>query len=320
MSFAMSQGLYLDNFDTYFPDDQSCIDFLMQQRWPTGVCCLYCGSVGVYSLKRRQAFECKDCGKQFSVRTGMPFERTKLPLRKWIKALFLLSSRKRGVSSVQLANDLGITQKTAWNMADKIRETMGEDFELFGCTEIDEAYIHPNVYKRSSARRKYGRTGRRAGQVVFGMVERGGKAKLLHVKSSGARVLNPLIDKYIAKGSRIHSDEHGSYRLLHKRGYDHQTTNHSNGEYVVGDNYTQNIENVWSHLKRCIKATYYHISVKHTQGYANEVEFRYNTRKTDNMERMKHYFAINRFLPVVPPVKVPPVCYADEFHGQLRLL
>lgn len=284
--------LNLDNFDAHFPDEQSCIDYLTKQRWPTGIACLTCGSVSVYHLKRRQAYECKDCGKQFSVRTAMPFEGSKVPLRKWLKALFLFTSRKRGESSLQLADDIHVTQKTAWHMEQALREFMGEEnVVLSGDIELDETFVHPNVYKRSSAKRKFGRTGSRTGEILFGMTERGGRTKIIHVKSTGARVLNPLIDKHIAKGSRIFSDEHGSYRLLSRRGYDHHTTNHSRCERVIDYNHTQNIENQWSHLKRTIKGTYYHVSPKYIGRYADEVAFRLTTRSLSNEERLRVWLA-----------------------------
>lgn len=278
------------NFHEQFPDDAACLKYLTEMRWPYGVCCLHCGSVTVYALKRRSIYECKDCHKQFSAKTGTPFERSRIPLTKWFRALFKLTDDPRGVTSVQIARSIGVTQKTAWKMMHDLRDVMGSDFKLMGSVEIDETYVHPNVYKRSSARKKYGRTGRRRGMIVFGMMERGGRAKLVPVPSSGSRVLLPLINQYIKKGSTIYSDEWGVYRTLNKRGYGHLTTNHSWGEYAVGEIHSQGIENVWARFKRSIKGTYYHVSPRHLYRYCSETEFRFNYRRLKSGERFGAWF------------------------------
>jgi transposase-like protein len=279
------------NFHEHFPDDQACLEFLTEQRWPDGVCCLYCGSVAVYPITKRNIYECKDCSRQFSAKTGTPFERSRIPLTKWFRALFMLTSDKRGVSSVQVAKAVGVTQKTAWHMMHDLRDIMGEEFQLMGSVELDETYIHPNTFKRSSARKKYGMDSRRKGKIVFGMMERGGRVKMIPVKSSGTRSLMPLIERYIKKGSRIYSDEWGVYRTLDQRGYGHLTTNHSSGEYAVGDIHSQGIENTWSHLKRSIKGTYYHVSDRHLRRYCDEVSFRFNYRRLSQRARFGVWFA-----------------------------
>lgn len=278
------------NFHEQFPDNQACLRYLEEQRWPDGVCCLYCGSVAVYPIKGRNIYECKDCHKQFSAKTGTPFDRSHIPLTKWFKALFMLTSDKRGVTSVYLAESIGVTQKTAWRMMHDLRDVMGSDFKLMGAVELDETYIHPNTFKRSSARKKYGQDSRRKGEIVFGMMERGGRVKMIPVKSSGARVLLPLIEKHIKRGAMIYSDEWGSYRRLDRMGYGHLTTNHSQGEYAAGEIHSQGIENVWSRLKRSIKGTYYHVSERHLRRYCNEAEFRFNYRRLTSGDRFQVWF------------------------------
>lgn len=279
-----------ETFHELFPDDQACLKFLTEQRWPDGVCCLYCGSYSIYNIERRSIYECKDCHKQFSAKTGTPFERSRIPLRKWFRALYRLTSDPRGVTSIQIGKSIGVTQKTAWHMMHKLRDVMGSDFKLMGSVEIDETYIHPNTFKRSSARKKYGRTGRRQGMIIFGMMERNGRVKMIPVPSSGTRVLLPLINRYIKKGSTIYSDEWGAYRTLNKIGYGHLTTNHSWGEYAVGEIHSQGIENAWGRLKRSIKGTYYHISKRHVGRYCNETEFRFNYRRLNNGGRFQMWF------------------------------
>lgn len=137
----------------------------------------------------------------------------------------------------------------------------------------------PNVFKRSSAQKRYGRDARRTGEILFGAVERNGEVKIWHVKSSGVRVLQPLILANVKDRSTVHSDGHKSYTSLPKYGYDHRTTNHGIGEYYTEYSYTQNIENVWSHIKRGIKGVYRHVGARYVQLYANEYAWRYNHRQ-----------------------------------------
>jgi transposase len=152
---------------------------------------------------------------------------------------------------------------------------MGDDETLLSdSVEVDEAYMHPNPQRRSTAKPNNS-------QVVFGMVERGGRARIKHVKSSGMRILVPEIQKNIEKTAVIYSDEHGSYRLLKRKGYEHQTINHSRQQYVVGLVHTQNVENFWSQFKRGIYGVYRHCDAKYLQQYANEYAFRYSNRKSD---------------------------------------
>ncbi len=147
-----------------------------------------------------------------------------------------------------------------------------DDTMLTKDTEIDEAYIHPNPQRRSTAKAHNS-------QIVFGMIERGGRAKVKHVKSSGVRVLVPEIEKSVSKDATVYTDEHGSYRLLNRRGYKHETVNHGEHQYVVGRVHTQNVENFWSIMKPGLRTVYRHVAPKYLQQYANEYAFRYSNRK-----------------------------------------
>lgn len=157
------------------------------------------------------------------------------------------------------------------------------EIQLSGEVEIDETFIHPNVFKRSSAQRRYGRTGQRTGEVLFGAVERGGSVYIWHVKTAGERILTPIIRTHIKPGTLIHSDGWRAYQKLPLWGYPHRTTNHSQLEFYREDSYTQNIENVWSHVKRGIKAVYRHVSSRWLQNYANEFAWRYSNRNKPSM-------------------------------------
>lgn len=190
-----------------------------------------------------------------------------------------MSTNKSDTSARQIQREIGVTYKTAWRMMHQIRSMMGNQHtKLEGDVEVDEAYIHPNTFKRSSARRKYGRDARRTGEILFGAVQRGGDVRIWHVKSSGVRVLQLIILSNVKDGSIVHSDGHGSYRRLSYFGYEHRTTNHEKHEYYTPESYTQNIENVWSHIKRGIKGVYRHVNPGYLQLYANEFAWRYNHR------------------------------------------
>jgi transposase-like protein len=170
-----------------------------------------------------------------------------------------------------LERELGVTYKTAWRMFHQIRKMMEDDEPLDGEVEIDEAYIHPNPTKRTTAKPHESKT-------ILGMTERGGRVIAKHVKSSGVRVLSPVIQKYVSKDSIVFTDEHGSYRQLAKNGYTHVSVNHRAGEYVKGNIHTQNIENFWSNLKRGIHGVYRGVGKEHLQNYINEYAWRYSHR------------------------------------------
>lgn len=265
-----------------FPTEETCLAWILEWRFPNGVLCKVCRRVTKhYPEKERRSYACGSCGNHLHPTAGTIFHRSRLPLTQWFYAMYLITSAKAGVPATQIQRHLGVTYKTAWRMMHQIRKLMqSKDAPFSREVEVDESYLHPNVYKRSSARKKYGPTGARKGQVIFGIVERGGKAKAWHVKAPGTRVLIPLITEHVQKGSIIYSDSYGAYRTLNQRGYHHFTTNHSIGQFVDGRNYTQNIENVWSHMKRGIKGVYRHVSPKYLQAYIDEFTWRFSYRKS----------------------------------------
>lgn len=216
---------------------------------------------------------------------GTIFHNSHVPLTDWFLAIWLMSSNKAGTSAKQIERELGVTYPTAWRMMHQIRKMMeAPDDLLTGEVELDESYYHANVYKRSSAKRRYGRTGNRAGKVVFGMVQRGGAVKVWHVKTAGARILRPLIQENIKYGTLIHTDGFRFYTSLPKMGYEHKSTDHSAYEFFTPDSSTQNIENFWSTWKPRMKGTYRRgIETKYLQAYLNEYAWRYSHRKDVSM-------------------------------------
>ena len=264
-----------------FPDDDACLEWLVAYLYPNGIVCPKCDIITKhYRVSGRRSYCCSKCGNHLYPLANTIFHRSRTPLTDWFHAIYIMSTNKAGTSARQIEREIGVTYKTAWRMMHQIRSMMGnKDTELANDVEVDETYIHPNVFKRSSAQKRYGRDARRTGEILFGAVERNGEVKIWHVKSSGVRVLHPLILTNVKDGATVHSDGHKSYTSLPKYGYDHRTTNHGIGEYYTEYSYTQNIENVWSHIKRGIKGVYRHVGAGHIQLYANEYAWRYNHRQ-----------------------------------------
>ncbi len=263
-----------------FPNEKACLMWLFEYRFPDGVHCPVCNKVTKhYYVASRKSFDCGGCGRHISPRAGTIFEGSSTPLTKWFYVIYVMSQTRAGISAAQMQRELGVTYKCAWRMMHQVRHLMGNTQSMLtGEVEVDETFIHPNVYKRSTAQKRYGRTGSRTGQVLFGMVERGGAVKIYHVKSAGVRVLTPIINANVRKGSLIHSDSYHAYDRLPVWGYDHRKTNHSKLEFYTEASHTQNIENVWSHLKRGMKGVYRHVEPHHLQAYADEYAFRYSHR------------------------------------------
>ena len=268
MKFTMQQ------FNIQFPTSDHCLEYLWQMHFADQAC-TKCGLYdGFHKLPQRPAYQC-ECGAQVYPLANTPFHKSTTDLRTWFLAIFFMTNTRSGMSALQFQRISGVTYKTAWRIFHQVRLMMtDDDTPLTSAVEVDEAYMHPNPQRRSTAKPHNS-------QVLFGMVERGDKARIKHVKSSGTRVLIPEIQKNIEQTATIYSDEHGSYKLLKRRGYDHETINHSRQQYVVGRVHTQNVENFWSQLKRGIYGVYRHCDKQYLQDYANEYAFRYSNRKSD---------------------------------------
>lgn len=262
-----------------FPDDQACLEWLVNHLYPEGINCPKCGKTPHYKVTGRRAYACGKCGHHTYPLSGTIFHKSSTRLTDWFHALYMMASNKSGTSATQIQRELGVTYKCAWRMMHQIRSMMVDEAPFKGEVEIDETFVHPNVYKRSSAQKKFGDTGMRKGAVLFGMTERGGRARIIHVKSAGARVLQPLIRENVEQGTLIHSDGYLAYRKLPSMGFEHRWTDHSKLQFYTEDSYTQNIENLWSHLKRGIKGVYRHVDPNYLQLYANEYAYRYSRRK-----------------------------------------
>lgn len=260
-------------FRTEYPDDQACLMAVLENRY--GDTCPRCGVIGVkwHPITGRKGFVCSECDRHVYPLADTIFRKSDTPLWNWFYAIYQFSVSKNGVSAKELERTLGVTYKTAWRMCKQIRLLMESDGNPLGgsgeIVEVDETYIGG---RRRLAQKFDNKS------IVFGAVERDGRALAVKVKTVGARVLLPIIEKNVAQGTHINSDELRSYTTLKRRGYSHTTVNHSKLEYARGTTYTNTIEGFWSQLKRSLDGTYHAVSPKYLQNYVDEFTFRYNYR------------------------------------------
>ncbi len=264
-----------------FPDEQSCIDHLEKLRWNGNVISPYDPDSEVYKCKNNQ-YKCRNTNKYFNVRTDTIFEGSKISLKNWFLAIYLFTVHKKGISSYQLATDIGVTQKTAWFMLQRIRYAMEHTIfveYMEGIIECDETFVggkNKNRHKDKKVQNSQGRSFKDK-TPVLGMIERGGKVKCKVVPDTKANSIQPIIRETVREGSIIYSDEWWGYRGLSDKYY-HGYVDHGKGQYQNGDICTNTIEGFWSHFKRSM-VTYNHVSRKHMQKYAEEMTFRYNFRQ-----------------------------------------
>lgn len=268
----------------YFPTEESCREYLERIRWNGKPVCVHCGySEKIYRLQNGKLYKCGNpkCYKPFSIKMGTIFEDSALPLMKWFHAIFVVSAHKKGISSYQLARDIGVTQKTAWHMNHRIRHMMkSKSFTkpLDGTIECDETYV--------GGKQKGGKRGRGSENktAVFGMVARGGEVRSMPVKNVKGKTLKGIIKANVAQGSTVMTDEWQSYNGL-SNDFKHERIGHLKKEYVRDGVHTQNIENFWSLLKRGILGIYHHVSPEHLHRYVDEFQYRYNSRKMEDAQR-----------------------------------
>ncbi|MDE0070219.1 MAG: IS1595 family transposase [Caldilineaceae bacterium] len=270
----------LELFDK-FPNEQSARQWLEDIRWPDGDRhCPYCAGKRTYHVENEQPmpYRCSDCRKYFSVRTDMVMERSKVPLRKWVIAIYLLSSANKGFSSMALHRALSVTQKTAWFMAQRIREGWEYGTEpMKGPTEVDESFIGGKE-KNKHARKKL-RAGRgTVGKIpVVGVKQRGGLVFAKPVDRVDKPTLTAFVRATIQKGETVFTDENKAYEDLGQH-YDYAFVKHGAGEYVRDGVSTNAIESFWALFKRGYHGTYHHMSAKHLHRYVNEFTGRQNAR------------------------------------------
>jgi len=226
-----------------FPDEQSAVDHFTAIRWRGGAFCPLCGSARVYHFSDKRTHKCGDCRKRFSIKVGTIFEDSKIELRKWMMAVWLITSHKKGIASTALAKDLGVTQKTAWFMLHRLRHaarTQSFNRPLEGEVEIDETYVGGKAANRHKGDPKTLR-GTAGKTAVIGALERGGNVVATVIHSTDTATLDGFAHAVVAPGSKVSTDEHSGYRHL-GRAFDHGVVRHTAGEYVQGATHTNGIE------------------------------------------------------------------------------
>ncbi len=267
------------DFDQQFPDEDTCLEWLRQHRFPKMIDCPVCKEPRLFHrVKSRKVYECDRCGYQISPTAGTILHKSPTPLRYWFYATFLLANTKTGISAKQLQRELGVTYKTAWRMFTYIRKLMAEGVSpLCGKVEVDETYI--------GGKSTGGKRGRGAAKktVVMGMVERDGKAVAKVVPDVKARTLLPLIERQVAKQGKtvVFMDELNSYNRIEKLGYTHQVVQHAAKQYVSGEAHVNTCEALWSTIKRGIDGVNHAVSPFYLQSYLDSYLYRYNHRKDE---------------------------------------
>jgi transposase-like protein len=272
-----------------FPNEQSAIDHFTAIRWKNGAFCSLCGSTKVYHFSDQRTHKCGDCRKRFSIKVGTIFEDSKIELRKWMMAIWLITAHKKGIASTQLAKDIGVTQKTAWFMLHRLRyaaQTKSFNRPLEGEIEADETFIGGKEKNKHAWQRKGGTQGGAGKIAVMGILERDGELRTGTMKNLAAQNVKSAIRQNVAAGSLILTDEHRSFQGL-GRDYIHHTVNHSAGEYVRKFYiHTNGIESVWALFKRQIVGTHHWMSPKHLSRYLNEMTWRFNLRNIGDGDRV----------------------------------
>ena len=267
----------------YFSTDDICKSAIAQERWNDGVAvCPYCGGTHCY-MTAEGRYICKDCHKHFSVLVGTIFENTKISLRKWFMAMYLISSHKKGVSSCQLARDINVTQKTAWFILHKVRGLYGQSDAnvLDGDVEMDEMYLGGRETNKHESKKTPNNQGRstKTKTPIFGMIERDGSVVAMKVENTQGKTLLPIVGQFVSDTARVYTDELSAYNGLEKQGYYHQIVNHGKREFVRSiDIHTNSIEGFWAHFKRVVFSTYHMVSKDYLSRYIDEQVYRWNTR------------------------------------------
>lgn len=290
----MNDNLTISTFQLFkmFPDAESARVYLESRLWPNGVKCPICSNGERVTARNAGYYRCNACLEDFTVRTGTIFERSHVPLHKWVYAMYLLVTSRKGISSLQLSKEIGITQKSAWFVLQRLREACGNDIDkLTGIVEVDETYVGgKEANKHESKKRRMGR-GAVGKSAVVGMRKRGGRTVAMPIEDADTANIHRAIHTHVEVGTTIHTDEAAVYSGLGGLFFKHEAVNHSGGEYVRLGVTTNSIESVWAVLKRGLHGVYHHASPKHLGRYVNEFTFRLNDAncKRRTLERLDSF-------------------------------
>ena len=287
------KGMSMIEAARLFADEAKAEAMFIDTRWPNGICCPKCGSLNIQTRTTRKPmpYRCRDCRKDFSVKTGTVMQSSKLSFGTWGFAAYLLTTNLKGVSSMKLHRDLDVTYKTAWHLSHRIREALREDGADFaGPVEVDEAYFGGKFINLPKSKRTKGMgRGTKGKAAVAGMVDRKtNQVSATTVPTVGKEDLRDFITQRARLGAVVYTDNWAPYRGIP---YDHHSINHSGGEYVrYGENddiHTNHIESFWATMKRAYIGVYHHMSHKHLHRYVNEFSGRHNIRPLDTIDQLR---------------------------------
>ena len=283
------KGITIAQFFRMFPDDEAAEKWIVNRRWPDEVCCPKCGSLNVNTGAKRKSmpFRCRErvCDANFSAKTGTFMQSSKMGYRDWLFAIYLVTTNLKGVSSMKLHRDLGITQKSAWHMAHRIRKALQSGGLFAGPVEVDETYVGGRQRNMSAARREQLPGGGSSHlTAVVGARDRATRQVAAEVvRSTSADTLQEFVGEHAEPGATVYTDGSRSYSGLP---FEHDTVCHSLQEYVRGDVHTNGIESLWAVLKRAHKGVFHRMSPKHLDRYVQEVAGKHNLRDLDTLEQM----------------------------------
>lgn len=274
------------------PTEKACREYLAKQRWVGGkAVCPYCGHGKCYSIEDGERYKCANnkCYKRFKITVGTIFEASNIPLSKWFTAIYLVTAHKKGISSYQLAKDIGVTQKSGWFMLHRIREAMKPKHtkKLDNVVEADEMYVGGSIANKHVSKRKEfaaDQNWTNNKTTVLGMVERDGLAIAKVVEHTDKGEVERVVRENLEFAANLVTDGHNFYKKLNDEYYHYSVSHHMN-EFVRGDLHTNTVEGMFSHFKRMVYGIYHQITPKHTQRYLDEFTYRYNSRKIKDAER-----------------------------------
>lgn len=284
-------------FFKQFPDEEAAHKFFAERQWgkeEEDRFCPHCGGVRTVRSKHQMPYHCKDCRKRFSVRTGTILAESNVSLHKWLMAIYLLNTNLKGVSSMKLARDLDVTQKTAWFLSRRIRKAFEDQQEakFVSDVEVDETYMGGEYRNMHTSRKpRMSGAGVQDKTPVVAVRERGsGKVKAKVTERVSSITLQRMVQETAPEGSAVYTDKHPGYIGLKKKNYRHESVNHGAGEYIKGKAHTNGVESFWSMLKRGHAGVYHKMSKKHLQRYIDEYAGRHNIRPFATMEQIEITF------------------------------